>query len=97
MPKYELKDTSNGMVSPDYKERFIAEYTQTRVRYIKLKKYVGRIKYAKYADQPEPPHDCPVDLLEKQLFAMGAYLMTLEIRAKDYEHIELPKIEEEDV
>lgn len=29
MPKYELKDTSNGTVSPDYKERFIAEYTQT--------------------------------------------------------------------
>jgi len=91
----ELKDTVNGMNSADYKERFIAEYSQLKIRYYKLKKFVGKIKYAKYADQPEPAHDCPVDLLEKQLVAMAAYLMTLELRAEKYEHIELPEIKED--
>ena len=91
----DLKSTVEGMCSEDYKERFIAEYTQTKIRYNKLKKFIGKIKYAKYADQPEPKHDCPVDLLEKQLLAMGLYLATLEIRAKEFEHIELPKVEEE--
>lgn len=29
----ELKDTINGMLSNDYKERFVAEYQQTEIRY----------------------------------------------------------------
>ena len=60
----DLKDTIDGMCSDDYKERFIAEYTQLRIRQIKLKKFIGKIKYAKYADQPEPKHDCPLHVLE---------------------------------
>lgn len=94
MPKYELKNTCEGMTSADYKERFIAEYIQLKVRYNKLKKFVGKIKYAKYADQEEPKHDCPVELLEKQLIAMTGYLLVLEIRAEKFEHIELPEVEE---
>ena len=53
----ELKDTIAGMTSEDYKERFIAEYTQCCIRANKLKKFIGKIKYAKYADQPEPKHE----------------------------------------
>ncbi len=91
----ELKDTIAGMTSEDYKERFIAEYVQLRIRANKLKKFIGKIKYAKYADQPEPEHDCPLELLEIQYNSMVAYLAILEIRAEKFEHIELPKIDEE--
>ena len=91
----DLKDTIDGMCSDDYKERFIAEYTQLRIRQIKLKKFIGKIKYAKYADQPEPKHDCPLHVLEKQEAIMCFYLAALEVRAEKYEHIELPKISED--
>lgn len=91
----ELKDTIAGMTSSDYKERFIAEYTQAKIRYNKLKKFVGKIKYAKYADAEEPKHDCPLELLEHQLMSMYLYITILETRANEFEHIELPKIEEE--
>ena len=33
----ELKDTYQKMISSDYKDRFIAEYWQTKIRYEKLK------------------------------------------------------------
>ena len=94
MPKYELSDTINGMVSPDYKERFIAEYVQTKVRFHKLHSFIGKIKYAKYAGQEEPKHDCPTELLEKQLLTMGLYLTLLEVRAEKFENIKLPVVEE---
>ena len=32
----ELKDTAKGMSSLDYKERFVAEYQQLKIRYEKL-------------------------------------------------------------
>ena len=94
MPKYELSDTINGMVSPDYKERFIAEYVQTKVRFHKLHSFIGKIKYAQYAGQEEPKHDCPTELLEKQLLTMGLYLTLLEVRAEKFENIKLPVVEE---
>ena len=40
----ELKDTVDLMKSSDYKERFIAEYTQVKIRYEKLKKLITEIK-----------------------------------------------------
>ena len=36
----ELKETVEGMTSPDYKERFKAEYRQTKIRYEKLKHFL---------------------------------------------------------
>lgn len=90
----ELKDTAKGMQSADYKERFIAEYNQLNIRIKKLEKFVGKIKYAVYAEVEEPKHDCPLEVLERQLFAMKLYKLILEIRAEKYEHIELPKGEE---
>ena len=50
----ELKETIELMTSKDYKERFIAEYWQTKIRYEKLKnfcnEYEATEKYNEYAD-----------------------------------------------
>ena len=40
----ELKDTITGMQSADYKERFIAEYEQTKIRYEKLKNFCNNLR-----------------------------------------------------
>lgn len=90
-----LADTVDGMLSDNYKERFVAEYVQLSVRIKKLKAFVGKIKYAKYAGVEEPKHDCPLDLLEKQLTTMMLYRMILELRAEKYENIKLPDVDKE--
>lgn len=84
----ELKDTIEMMTSADYKERFKAEYYQTKIRYEKLKAFNTKIKAArmlKFTDGkykcPMPEHDCPDDLLVEQQKQMGLYLHTLEVRA----------------
>ena len=80
----ELKDTIELMNSDDYKERFKAEYYQTKIRYDKLHKML--IKYEAGTLGFEP--SCPLEILEKQACYMGNYLKTLEIRA-EIEKIEL--------
>lgn len=82
----ELKETIPEMLSEDYKERFIAEYKQTKIRYERLKNFNTRIKAAEitgFTDKPVemPPHDCPIDLLREQQAVMGNYLHILEVRA----------------
>lgn len=87
----ELKDTVTLMESSDYKERFIAEYRQTKIRYEKLKAFNTKIEAARRtACDPfapvakrveEPKHDCPEDLLREQQSVMGQYLHILEVRA----------------
>lgn len=78
----ELKDTVKGMQSADYKERFIAEYQQTQIRYEKLRNFCDKIELAtKYHVGKEPKHDCPYELLREQQTQMGAYLHILELRA----------------
>ena len=82
-------DTIEGMLSPDYKERFRAEYIQTKIRYERLKAFNTKIEAAfrTECDRPEvkkapmPPHDCPHDLLREQQEVMGHYLHILEVRA----------------
>lgn len=76
-----LKDTVEMMCSENYKERFIAEYKQTKIRYNKLKKFCNHIEAAIMLGQPEPEHDCPYELLRLQQRQMGEYLHTLEVRA----------------
>ena len=83
----ELKDTVEMMVSDDYKERFVAEYVQLKIRYKKL--YAVLEKYA--ADKLDFKPTCPIELLYEQLDHMEAYLSVLETRAK-YEGIELPAV-----
>lgn len=83
----ELKDTVEMMNSPDYKERFIAEYRQTKIRYEKLKAFNNKIEAAIMTFPCEkkvemPKHDCPADLLLRQQRIMGEYLHILEVRAE---------------
>ena len=77
----ELKETVEKMTSVDYKERFVAEYQQTKIRYEKLKHFCDRIEASQLAKIEEPKHDCPLELLREQQSIMGQYLHVLELRA----------------
>lgn len=81
-----LKDTVEMMNSEDYRERFKAEYYQTKIRYEKLKAFNNKIEAAKRTEltsnkSPMPKHDCPDELLREQQAVMGHYLHILEVRA----------------
>lgn len=80
----ELKDTIELMLSKDYKDRFKAEYYQTKIRYDKLHKML--IKYE--AETLDFELSCPLEILENQVCCMGNYLKYLEVRA-EVEKIEL--------
>lgn len=80
----ELKDTIKLMNSDDYKDRFKAEYYQTKIRYDKLHKML--IKYEAGTLGFEPT--CPIEILERQACYMGNYLKCLEVRA-EIEKVEL--------
>ena len=77
-----LKDTVNGMLSDDYKERFIAEYQQLDIRINKLLKIIHDYKNAEYL------YKCDRRLLMRQCELMMSYRDVLETRAK-IEGIEL--------
>lgn len=82
-----LADTVELMNSGDYRDRFVAEYIQTKIRYEKLKDFNTRIEASvrtRGLDNgvDEPIHDCPAGLLREQQAAMGEYLHLLEVRAK---------------
>ena len=81
MKKLELKDTIALMTSSDYKERFIAEYWQTKIRYEKLKDFCNKIELANLDIMDEPKHDVPYNVLREQQRIMGEYLHILELRA----------------
>lgn len=80
----ELKDTIKLMESEDYKERFKAEYYQTKIRYDKLHKML--VKYEAKTLEFEPT--CPIEILQDQAYYMGNYLKKIEVRA-EIENIEL--------
>ena len=80
----ELKDTVKLMDSEDYRERFKAEYLQTKIRYENLHKMLIKLEAGTLDFQP----NCPIELLGLQKKAMGEYLYTLEVRA-EIEKIEL--------
>lgn len=79
-----LNETVEMMQSADYKERFKAEYYQTKIRYEKLHKMC--IKYEAGTLNFTP--SCSLALLKEQKSAMGHYLHCLEVRA-EIERIEL--------
>ena len=80
--KLNLSDTVIMMNSRDYRDRFVAEYIQTKIRYERLKAFCNRIEAAKLDPTlTEPKHDCPYKLLRKQQSVMGEYLHQLELRA----------------
>ena len=89
-----LNETVAMMKSADYKERFKAEYHQTKIRHEKLKVFNNKIEAANMTGQvcypcgneaPKkvemPKHDCPDYLLKEQERVMGEYLHILEVRA----------------
>ena len=73
----ELKDTALLMNSEDYKDRFKAEYYQTKIRFKKLNEIV--VKYE--ADSLDFETSTPICILRNQLRSMGEYLHHLEVRA----------------
>lgn len=82
----DLNSTIPLMQSENYRERFLAEYYQTKIRYNKLHKMI--IKYE--ADTLDFEPNCSIELLKNQASAMGKYLHILEIRV-EIENIELEK------
>lgn len=79
-----LYETISLMVSDDYKERFKAEYYQTKIRLKKLDDLIEKYNNGKL----EFELDCPIELLMEQDKYMYNYLRILKIRANT-EHIEI--------
>ena len=84
MIEMELKDTVEMMNSDDFKERFKAEYYQTKIRYEKLRKMCNKYEAGTLEFEPK----CSLNLLREQQSCMGMYLSRLEVRA-EIEGIEL--------
>lgn len=74
----ELKDTIDLMNSEDYKDRFKAEYLQTKIRYDKLCKMLTKLDAGTLDFTPT----CSKALLLQQKRQMGEYLHVLEVRAE---------------
>ena len=78
MDMLELRDTIDLMNSADYKDRFAAEYWQTKIRYHKLHKMLIKAEAGMLPFKPT----CSLELLNAQKGYMGNYLRCLEIRAE---------------
>lgn len=74
----ELAETSRMMVSPDYKERFLAEYVQVNNRYNGLKEMIEKWDANNLPFVPT----CPRETYNFQLRAMKDYMDILVVRAK---------------
>lgn len=85
-----LLETSNLMVSEDYKERFLAEYYQLCIRTFKLSDVLN--KY--YHNALEFELSCPIWLLEEQYRTMRQYIEVMQHRA-ELEKIDLGNIIDE--
>ena len=83
----ELRDTLSLMLSDNYKERFIAEYLQAKIRYDKLDKMT--VKYE--AGTLDFTPTCPLEILKEQKKFLGNYIRTLKIRA-EIEKVELSEV-----
>ena len=80
----DLKDTVDLMNSDDFKDRFKAEYYQTKIRYDKLHAMIIKYEAGTLSFTP----NCSLELLKHQSSMMGQYLYDLEVRA-EIEKIEL--------
>ena len=79
-----LEDTKDLMCSPDYKERFIAEYWQVKIRYEKLNAMCEKWDRGELDFTPT----CTRYIYSRQLYKMAGYLSVLEERA-ELEGVEL--------
>ena len=82
----ELKDTIELMISSDWKDRFMAEYLQTKIRYEKLHKMIVKREVGKHGF--ETP--ISIERWNNQAYFMGKYLFELEKQAAIH-GIELPR------
>lgn len=73
----ELKETVEMMNSEDYKERFKAEYYQTKIRLKKLVEMVNKWDSGELDFTPT----CPRSTYNMQLKVMADYIAVLEARA----------------
>lgn len=73
-----LNETIDLMNSPDYKERFRAEYYQTKIRYDKLDAMTVKYEAGTLNFTPS----CSLELLKEQKKHMGNYIRCLKIRAE---------------
>lgn len=80
----ELKDTIDLMQSDDYKDRFKAEYLQTKIRYEKLNKMLIKMDAGTLGFKPS----CSKVMLMEQRRCMGEYISMLLVRA-EVERIDL--------
>lgn len=83
----ELKDTVEMMQSDDFKERFRAEYFQTKIRYDKLDEMTVCYEAGTLPFTP----NCSLELLKEQKKYMGNYIRCLKIRAQ-IENIDLREV-----
>lgn len=72
-----LKETAEMMQSADYKERFIAEYEQNRIRRAGLKNMLNKWDEGTIDFVPT----CPRSIYDLQIRAMNDYITVLEARA----------------
>lgn len=91
MEKIPLAESVQMMLSKDYKERFVSEYVQIKVRTNKLGVMLWKWKNSKLDFTPK----CSFELLSNQLKAMNEYIDILELRAK-IEKVELPCLDEKE-
>lgn len=82
-----LRDTVGLMNSDNYKERFLAEFMQLKIRYNNLRKML--IKHEAGTLNFEPT--CDISILDDQLYHMEGYLRVMEVRA-EVEKIKLPRM-----
>lgn len=74
----ELKDTVPFMTSEDWKDRFVAEYLQTKIRYEKLHKLIIKREVGKHGFMTP----IPLESWKAQAQHMGMYLYELEKQAE---------------
>lgn len=72
-----LKDTIELMTSPDYRDRFIAEYQQLVIRYRGLRNMLDKWDREELDFKPT----CPRSTYNMQIKAMTDYIAVLEARA----------------
>ena len=75
---YDFNETIELMTSADHKDRFKAEYWQTKIRRDKL--YMMLEKYR--TDKQDFKLTCPIWILKRQTKWIEGYLNALEERAK---------------
>jgi hypothetical protein len=86
----DLSQTTELMISNDYKKRFIAEYAQIEIRTKRLESVLKSIDDNTCPKCFKPT--CDIEILKTQYKAMNAYRATLIFRAS-IEEIELPEVE----